>query len=347
MAFHEPSGEFFVGSTRNGTVFRGRTRATHAETWLSGGTDGHTSTSGLITDNRARLYVGGGPTGRLWIYDIESGSLRTTLRTTPGGFLHDIAVAHDGIAYATDSLANIVYRITDTGGQWRIEPWLDLTDTPAPRIEGHNLNGILVDGQLLLAVHTMTGTLYRVHRESKEVIEVDLGNTRVFGGDGLALSGDRLYVVQGGLSRRNPAAQVSVLRLSSDRSRAELDCVIVVPGNLHPSTARLANDRLFSSTDSTTPDGPTADHSYRSPSRRSPPPPRLNSPQRPTAQPEPTTWQKTLLPSYPSTVGQSRSVGRLSLLQEMRSAGSKRCPPKLRERVVRVAARVRDQDESE
>ncbi|MBF6210518.1 hypothetical protein IU433_01790 [Nocardia puris] len=246
IAYHEPTAEYFVGSTRDGTVFRGRLDNPEATPWLPGGSGGRTTTSGLAADGNGRLFIGGGPTARLWIHDIATGELLAELPGVAGGFVNDVALAEDGSAYVTDSMANVIYRVTEHSGGWEMRPWLNLADTPVPRVDGHNLNGIVAAGRdALLTVHSMTGGLYRIDRNTQEVTELHTGGTRAYGGDGLVLDADTLYVVQGGLSPLNPRPQVSVLRLAPDLAAAEQVCARTDPGFRHPSTARLAGDRLL------------------------------------------------------------------------------------------------------
>lgn len=246
IAYHEASDALIVGSTRDGTLFRGSPGVESVQVWLPGGADGRTTTSGLNTDQRGRLYVGGGPTNRLWIYDLASTRPLATLAGLPGGFVNDVTIAADGTGYATDSLRHVIYRITERDGRWQMLPWLDLSRGQLPVEEGHNLNGIIAAGEAnLLTVNSRTGALYRIDRGSGQVTEVDLGGTRLYGGDGLLPRDDRLYVVQGGLSPQNPRSQVTVLRLAPDLSRGTVEHVITDPAFRHPSTARIAHDRLL------------------------------------------------------------------------------------------------------
>ncbi|WP_188197743.1 hypothetical protein [Nonomuraea sp. SYSU D8015] len=246
LAYDRITDRFFTGSTQDGTLFVGKPERVETQVWMRGGVHGRTTTSGMMTGEDGRLYVGGGPTNRMWIYDISSRQLLATLSGVPGGFVNDIALAPDGTAYATDSIRHLIYRIAEQAGRWSMEPWLDLDGTPVERVDGHNLNGIVaIDDENLISVHSQSGKLYRINRLSKEVRQVEMGDTLLFGGDGLVWHGDRLYVVRGGLSPQNPQPQVSVLRLAEDRLSAEVESVITNPDFLHPSNARVVHDRLL------------------------------------------------------------------------------------------------------
>ncbi len=246
LAYDGATDRFFTGSTQTGTLYVGTPGREEMQVWLTGGADGRTTTSGIISDDRGRLYVGGGATNQVWIYDIRSRRLLATVSGVPGGFVNDITIAPDGTAYATDSLGHLIYRIAEQDGRWSMRPWLDLEGTSVEHVDGHNLNGIIAVGDAnLIAVHSQSGKLYRFDLATKAIHQVDLGGVPLFGGDGLVLHDGRLYVVRGGLSPQNPQPQVSVLRPAADWSAAEVESVIDNPDFRHPSTARMVRGRLL------------------------------------------------------------------------------------------------------
>ncbi|MFB6720844.1 SMP-30/gluconolactonase/LRE family protein [Kribbella sp. NPDC056345] len=246
IAYDPSRRRFFVGSTQEGTLFEGNPSLPRASVWLPGGAAGRSTTSGLEIDRQDRLYVGGGPTGKLWIHDLSSRRLLVTLQGLTGGFVNDLTIAQDGTAYATDSLAHVVYRIELHDGRWRMEPWLDLRSTGVELRDGHNFNGIIAaTRETLLTVNSQTGRLYRIDISTRAITELQTDAEPLFGGDGLVLRDGTLYVVQGGLSAQSPRAQVAVLALAPDLSSASLRSVIQRPDFRHPSTARLIDDRLL------------------------------------------------------------------------------------------------------
>ena len=87
-------------------------------------------------------------------------------------------IAPDGDAYLTDfGLRPVLFRVAgDSEDPGELEEWLDLSATSIP-IQGgpagaFNLNGIVAseDGRYLLVVHTGEQRLYRIDRESQEVV---------------------------------------------------------------------------------------------------------------------------------------------------------------------------------
>jgi len=163
VAYRPETGEFFVGSTTDGTVFRGNVGepGAEAEIFLEPGKDGRTAATGTKVDPEGQLFVAGGDTGQL--------------------FVNDVALGPDGSAYFTDSINPRLYRLFpyEEGG-YGFEPFLDLEETPLEYREGCNLNGIAAteDGRYLITVQSNTGNLYRINTRSKEIRQVDSRSPR-------------------------------------------------------------------------------------------------------------------------------------------------------------------------
>lgn len=216
VAVNKANGDFFVGSSEDGTVFRGNVERDDVEVFLPGGRDGRTGATGLKVDPRGRLWIAGRYTGAVFVHDARSGDLLSVLRTPPAQrtLINDITFAGDA-AFVTDSFRPVLWRARTDGSVGELEPWLDLRRTPIPADADFNLNGISAsdDGRYLLTVHFASGRLFRIDTRSKEVLEVDLGGQTLQTGDGLLLDGTTLLAV-----REQPGA-VFPVRLSDDLSR--------------------------------------------------------------------------------------------------------------------------------
>src|SRR5829696_3659213 len=95
---------FYVSSTGDGTIFKGTAGKRRAlQPFLPGGQDGRTTAVG-VKATRSRIYIAGGATGSIWIYDARTRALVRRYETGSGGFLNDLAVARDGDVYVTDSM---------------------------------------------------------------------------------------------------------------------------------------------------------------------------------------------------------------------------------------------------
>ena len=204
---------FYVSSRRDGTIFRGDLRRPAVRPFLAGGANGRDAAVGLAADRRGRLFVAGGPSGVLFVYNARTGRLIRAFDTglrPPAAFVTDVALAPSGDVYATDSLRPVIYRVPASSlvrsslDRSPPEAFVDLTGTAIAYGPGQNLSGIAVtpDGGTLLVVQSNTGALFRVDVASRRVTEVPVdGGRRLLGADGILLRGGTLYVVRSRVSR--------------------------------------------------------------------------------------------------------------------------------------------------
>ncbi len=232
---------FFVSSTTDGTILRGRVEGRTARVFLPGGADGRTTAVGLKVD-RGRLFVAGGATGSVWVYDLRTRALIRRFDTGTGGFLNDIAITPDGDAYVTDSQRPTLFRIAladiraGTGDTVALAPALTYPDFQP----GFNANGIVaVDDDTLIYVHSTLGRLYRVDLPTGTIRAIDLRGASVSAGDGLVLRGRSLYVV------RNRLGLIAEVRLARDARSGRVVRERTDPTFRFPTTAALAGRRLL------------------------------------------------------------------------------------------------------
>ena len=246
VAYQSDTGDFYVGSTTDGTVFRGNVEGgpKEAEVFLEPESDGRTTAIGMEVDKEGRLFIAGGDTGRIFVYDTESADLVRRLDTpdAEATFLNDVAVTPDGDAYFTDSMRPVLFRVPSTvDGVGDAEPWLKFEGTPAEYEEGFNFNGIdaTEDGRYLVAVQSNTGELFRIDTGSKEVVEIDLGGETLTNGDGLLLDGHTVYVV------RNEQALIVPVKLSGAYISGEVGEPFTDPSFAFPTTIAKTDGRLL------------------------------------------------------------------------------------------------------
>lgn len=242
IATQQATGSFFVSSTTDGTIFRGDFKEQVAEVFLPGGEDGRTTAIGLAVDDE-RLFIAGGATGKIFVYDIATKALLAAFdnEATPT-FINDITVTPDGDAFATDSLQPVLYRVlTGDDGTLHFEEWLDLTGTPIVYQPGFNLNGIDVsnNGDYLVVVQSNTGELFRITIATREVTQIDLGGESVPAGDGLLKKGRTLFVVQ------NQFRTIAEVRLSGDLTEGTVVGRTSDPMFAFPTTIAELRGRLL------------------------------------------------------------------------------------------------------
>jgi Cu-Zn family superoxide dismutase len=170
IAYQDGTNRFYVGSTTDGTIFRGRLPRRPMSSFLPGGADGRTTAIGMKVANQGRLFIAGGGTGAVWVYDTKARKLIRRFESGFSGqqFLNDLVIAKNGDVFVTDSFRPVLYRIpaaavVSSATPGALEAWLDFTSTTLVYQPGFNLNGIVAtqDGKYLVVVQSNTGKLYR------------------------------------------------------------------------------------------------------------------------------------------------------------------------------------------
>jgi sugar lactone lactonase YvrE len=249
IAVDRRTGLFYVGSTTDGTIFRGHLKRPALEVFLPGGADGRTTAIGMKVDSRGRLFVAGGGTGQVWVYDTRSRALVRrfdTGRRAGATFLNDVAIARNGDAYVTDSLFPELLRIPagavrPTATPGTPEAFVNFTGTPAAYQPGFNLNGIApsADGKHLVLIASNTGKLFRLSLRNRQVSEIAVTGGPLPMGDGILLTGNLLMV------SRNAAELVVSVKLDHDLDEGRVIAAYTDPLFMFPTTIALAGGRVL------------------------------------------------------------------------------------------------------
>jgi sugar lactone lactonase YvrE len=239
VAVRPRSDQFFVTSTQDGTIFRGRLGRARTEVYLPPGGQGRTSAVG-VKATRDRLIIAGNGLHRVFVYDLNSRRLVRQFSTGSTGLVNDVAIAPNGDAYVTDSARGLIFRIRARqverrGPTTRLQPLLRVSPELAP--EGYT-NGIAVVGRRYLIVSVTTAGLLRVDLRTRRTSRIRLTRGDVPAPDGIALLGRTLYVV-------NAASRVTQLALSPDLRSARVVRQITSPGFRFPTTVAVAGRRLL------------------------------------------------------------------------------------------------------
>jgi sugar lactone lactonase YvrE len=257
IAADNKSGDFYVSSVADGSIYRGNVSSSDAELFLPGGLpggeDGRTSATGLKLDDEGRLYIAGGDTGKVFIYDTANKELVRSFDAQGAGFLNDLAInPKTGDVYITDSFQPVIWRVPagevkDDPAEGKLDRWLPLTGTLITYEPGFNLNGIVAtpNGRYLLTVQSNTGNLYRIDTETQQISLVEgLGKGTLGGGDGLVLKGHTLYVIR----NQGFVTEIS-LGQKFESGQVEGDTPVPSPTNEvdgdFPTTGALVSGRLL------------------------------------------------------------------------------------------------------
>jgi hypothetical protein len=224
---------FYVGSRANGSVYSGSLR-TGAGAVLVPAQAGRQSFG--LKARGGRLYVAGGPTGSIYVYDARTGGNVDADQVIPPmtGFINDVTVTRTA-AYFTDSQNPAIY-VYDRS---------DRTTSTLPlggdyvHAAGFNANGIAAtpNGKRLIIVQSNTGKLFTVNPKTGEAGLIEA--PPVMMGDGILLRGKRLYVV------RNTANLVVELRLRDHFTRATQTATLTDADFDTPTTIARHGNRLY------------------------------------------------------------------------------------------------------
>lgn len=197
-----PRGTLYAGSIPTGAVYQVNARSGEGRVLVPPREDRRAI--GLKWDWRSGLlYVAGGETGKVFVYQARTGSdvaelIATTQDET---FVNDAVITRNAV-YFTDSLRPVIYRLELLpGGRLPDAPTLEEVPLSGDFefVAGEfNANGIeaVFGGRSLIVVNSVLGTLYQVNPHTGEATSIDLGDDAVTNGDGLLLLGRTLYVVQ-------------------------------------------------------------------------------------------------------------------------------------------------------
>jgi hypothetical protein len=148
-----------------------------------------------------RLWVAGGPSGSVRVYDASSGALLQTYSFGLGRFVNDIVVTRDA-AFATDSFNPQVLVVPLAAGGGLPDPADAFTFDIAPPFQdvpGFNANGIVAFAGWLIIPNSTTGQLFAVDPDTGRSVELLAAGSIGFA-DGLELVGSTVFVVRNQLN---------------------------------------------------------------------------------------------------------------------------------------------------
>jgi hypothetical protein len=210
VVFDKRSKAFFVSITGDGAIYRGTLGSDTVSPFIAG--EAGRNAVGIKV-RRGKLYVAGGPSGSITVYDLATRQVVAQFETGAGGFLNDLVVTDRGDVFVTDSFRPILWHVTAKqvrAGSGAPQA-LDVSEIPYEGGGQFNVNGIVrASARRLVVVDTNSGKLFGIrlgkHRSSIRSIDEIEGAT-VSGGDGLLRDRGRLVVVQGS------PAQLAFLKL--------------------------------------------------------------------------------------------------------------------------------------
>jgi hypothetical protein len=231
---------FFVVTSFDGTIYQGRLDDPNVPVYIEG-TLGQTALGIKIA--RGQLYVAGGMSGQIRVYNLATKALVGHFETGSGGVLIDLEVTDAGDVWATDGARPVLWHLTPqqvaagSGTPTALPVGPEIPYTPDP----NNLIGIVaVSDQRLLVDDMDSGALYRIeldpHAPRGRTITLVSGAT-VREGTGMLLDGRRLVVAD--------FHGLSILNLSDDAQHATALAPIRDPSFHEPVAVAHAADRYL------------------------------------------------------------------------------------------------------
>lgn len=233
----------YVGSLVDGAIWRGDLTSGSGSVFIDG-VAGQVAVGIDFEEGADRLWVAGGNTSQVRVYDTTTGELLETYSFT-SGFLNDV-VATDDAVYVTDS--NIQQLIViPLGANGELPDPADATTMPLTGdiayTAGFNANGITEARGWLLVVQSNTGLVFRVDPATGEATQIQLsgpsGEYLVTAGDGIEVRGNRLYVI------RNQLNLVAVFKLDGPLASGILVDELTSGGFSVPTTGTFAAGDLW------------------------------------------------------------------------------------------------------
>ena len=253
------STKLYVGSRVDGTIWKGSAKTGTGSILVPASGQ---AALGLEVDWRGRLWVAGGGSKTIRVYNAKTGALLRSYSFPTTGFINDLVITRKGV-YATDSLNQQLAVVPFSRWSNRSRhAWGKLPAVDKAKVvplggeisyqAGFNANGIVAKNGWLILVQSNTGLLFRVNPRTGNAKAIDTNGYSVQNGDGLVLRGRWLYVV------RNQNNLVAVLKLGSHLRSARLLGEITSPGLDIPTTATFAAGKLWAvNARFTTPPTPT------------------------------------------------------------------------------------------
>jgi sugar lactone lactonase YvrE len=245
VAWDGRSQTLFVGTVGTGTIYRASLRDKTLRPFITPDPAAPADSAVGMKVSGGKLFVAGGTTGSIYVYQIRSGALLARFETGPGGFLNDLVVTSTGDVYVTDSVRPMLWHLSPAMVTARsgVPESIDVAPEIAYTANQFNLNGIVArrGGRELVVVNTISKSLFRIdidpaNTAARTITKIDAPD---LAGDGLLIDRGQLLVVTG-----DPAA-VTVLNLSGRDSRARVDTVLTDPSLRGPSTIARARDRYL------------------------------------------------------------------------------------------------------
>lgn len=233
---------FYVGSRFDGAIYRGDLRSGQGSVLVAG--QAGRLAGGLKVDQRNRLFVAGGTTGKAFVYDANTGADIAVyqLATPPFTWINDVVVTRTG-AWFTDSNRLVLYHLPIAeDGELGTPEVVTLTGDFVPEPGMPTLaraNGIEAtpDGKTLLFATTNSGKLFAADPATGVTDQIEIAGGPLTTADGILLDGKTLYVIGDG--------RLTIVQLAPDLSSGTVVARVTDSNFDGPTTVAEHGERLY------------------------------------------------------------------------------------------------------
>lgn len=234
---------FYAGSRATGQIVVGSVKGGPTRELVPAQADAP-SALGLRRDGRGRLFVSGGRTGTVSVYDARTGELLNRQKpASDPAFVNDVALLRDKAVFTDSAQQRLVVLPLGREGRIGDAKTVPITGSLAYDADPTTLeaNGIVAsrDGRTVIVVNSRTGELHRVDPETGVSTLIPVTGGPLTNGDGLLRRGTTLLAVQNRLNR------IAVLRLGRKDATATVKRTITDSQFDVPTTLAFAKGRLF------------------------------------------------------------------------------------------------------
>lgn len=234
---------FYAGSRATGQIVVGSVKGGPTRELVPAQADAP-SALGLRIDRRGRLFVSGGKTGTVSVYDARSGELLNRQKpASDPAFVNDVALLRDKAVFTDSAQQRLVVVPLGRKGAIGTASTVPITGSLAYDADPatNEANGIVAsrDGRTVIVVNSRTGELHRVDPATGVSTLIPVTGGPLTNGDGLLRTGNTLLAVQNRLNR------IAVLKLAEGERSATVRRTITDPQFDVPTTLAIAKGKLF------------------------------------------------------------------------------------------------------
>lgn len=234
---------FFAGSRATGQIVVGDVK-TGTVRELVGAQADAPAALGLRLDHKGRLFVSGGRTGTVSVYEARTGKLLNRQKpASDPAFINDVVILRDKAVFTDSAQQRLIVLPLGKRGAIGEAKTVPITGSLAYDADPttNEANGIVAsrNGKAVIVVNSRTGELHKVDPNTGASTKIEVEGGPLTNGDGLLRHGNQLLAVQNRLNK------IAVLKLGKGDTTAKVKRTITDPDFDVPTTLAKAKGGLY------------------------------------------------------------------------------------------------------